>query len=186
MPLLVGVFCVISVIPIKIGSFELKPLVFQMANQVMPRPEDEDLQKNDDQRLTEGITNNNAKHASGQKRLDYLYNNMAKFRHDMRFMTVTWGLLLIAAFIVKLVIVLTSTDIGHAQMIGYILFGLATFFMMIFTWIYTKIVKGHVLSQVAFWKEEQEHKPMDSSTEAVQNVNWGVNSMSNVFSQVAG
>ncbi|GAN06500.1 hypothetical protein MAM1_0125c05984 [Mucor ambiguus] len=180
-PLLVGICCVISVIPIKIGSFELKPLVFQMANQVMPRPEEEDLQKNDDQRLT-----STTKHASGQKRLDYLYTNMAKFRHDMRFMTVTWGLLLIAAFVVKLIVVLTSTDIGHAQTVGYILFGLATFFMMIFTWIYTKIVKGHVLSQIAFWKDEQEHKPMDSSTEAVQNVNWGVNTMSNAFSQVAG
>ncbi|EPB87727.1 hypothetical protein HMPREF1544_05508 [Mucor circinelloides 1006PhL] len=180
-PLLVGICCVISVIPIKIGSFELKPLVFQMANQVMPRPEDEDLQKNDDQRLT-----SSTRHASGRKRLDYLYTNMAKFRHDMRFMTVTWGLLLITAFVVKLIVVLTSTDIGHAQMVGYILFGLATFFMMIFTWIYTKIVKGHVLSQIAFWKDEQEHKPMDSSTEAVQNVNWGVNTMSNAFSQVAG
>ncbi|CAO0800694.1 unnamed protein product [Mucor circinelloides] len=152
-----------------------------MANQVMPRPEDEDLQKNDDQRLT-----SSTRHASGRKRLDYLYTNMAKFRHDMRFMTVTWGLLLITAFVVKLIVVLTSTDIGHAQMVGYILFGLATFFMMIFTWIYTKIVKGHVLSQIAFWKDEQEHKPMDSSTEAVQNVNWGVNTMSNAFSQVAG
>lgn len=179
--MLVGICCVVSIIPIKIGSFELKPLVFQMANQVMPRPEDEDLQKNDDQRLT-----STTKHASGRKRLDYLYNNMAKFRHDMRFMTATWGLLLIAAFVIKLIIVLTSTDIGYAQMVGYILFGLATFFMMIFTWIYTKIVKGHVLSQIAFWKDEQEHKPMDSSTEAVQNVNWGVNTISNAFSQVAG
>ncbi|KAI8646457.1 hypothetical protein BD408DRAFT_410250 [Parasitella parasitica] len=180
-PLLVGVSCVISVIPIKIGSFELKPLVFQMANQVMPRPEDEDLQKNDDHRLTKS-----SKHASGERRLDYLYNNMARFRHDMRVMTVTWGLLLIVAFIVKLVVVLTSTDIGHAQTVGYILFGLATFSMMIFTWFYTKIVKGHVLTQVAFWREEKEHKPMNNSTEAVQNANWTVNTMSNAFSQVAG
>lgn len=167
-------------IPIKIGSFELKPLTFQLANQVMPRPEEELLQKQDDQRLSAEKT------PSGQKRLDYMYKNIAKFRHDMRFMTVTWGSLLIISFIVKVIIVVTSTDIGKAQMYGYILFGLATFFMMIFTWFYTYIIKGHIVDQVAFWRQEEEQKKMDGNIEAVQNVNWGVNTMSNAFSQIAG
>jgi fatty acid desaturase len=143
----------------------------------MPRPEEELLQKQDDQRLTS---------SSGQRRLDYLYRNMAKFRHDMRFMTVTWGLLLITAFIVKVIVVMTSTDIGKAQLYGYVLFGLAAFFMTVFTWFYTYIIKGHVVDQVAFWRSEEEQKKMDGNTEAVQNANWGVNTMSNAFSQVAG
>ncbi|CAO3632245.1 unnamed protein product [Mucor hiemalis] len=177
-PFLVGVFCVISVLPIKIGSFELKPFVFQMANQIMPRNDSEELQKQDDSRLTSS--------SSGQKRLDYLYQNMSKFRHDMRIMTVCWGLLLIVTFIVKVIIVMTATDISKLQLYGFLLFGVASVFMFTFTWIYTNIVKGHVFSQVAFWKEQKEEQKMDKSTETVQNVNWGVNSASNVFSQVVG
>ncbi|KAG2192576.1 hypothetical protein INT47_006208 [Mucor saturninus] len=178
-PLLVGVMCIISVIPIKIGSFELKPLVFQMANQIMPRSENEDLQKQDDLRLTSKSP------PSGQKRLDYLYHNMAKFRHDMRFMTVSWGVVLITSFVVKVIIVTTSTDIGKAQIIGYVILGLASVTIIVFTWIYTNIVKGHVLTQVAFWKEEEDKK-MDKGVETAENISWGVNSMNNVFAQVAG
>lgn len=170
--------CVISVIPIRIGSFELKPLVFQIANQIMPRSENEDLQKQDDLRLTTSPP-------SGQKRLDYLYQNMAKFRHDMRFMTVSWGVVSIASAVAKIIIVTTSADISKVQTYGYIILGLASTAIIVFTWIYTNIVKGHVLSQVAFWKEEED-KEMDKGVEAAENISWGVNSMNNLFSQVVG
>jgi fatty acid desaturase len=171
------------VIPIKIGSFELKPFVFQIANQIMPRNEpDEQLQQQDDNRLA-----NASPPSTGQKRLDYLYTNMAKFRHDMRFMTVSWGLLLIATFIVKVILVETQANISNAQTYGYYMFGIATAVIFVFTWIYTNIVEGHVLSQIAFWKEQQEEQQqMDRETETAANLNWGVNSMSNVFSQVVG
>lgn len=168
----------ISVIPIKIGRFEFKPLVFEFANQVMPRADqDERLQKRDDARIT--------KHASPKKRLDYLYANMAHFRRDMRVMTFTWGLLLIVSFLVKVVIVMTNTDIFKAQMYGYILFGITAFVMLIFTWFYTNVVKGHVFEQVQFWKEQKEHA-IDGRTEAVYNVNWGVQTLNNTFGQVMG
>lgn len=178
-----GVSCVISVIPIKIGSFELKPFVFQMANQIMPRNEPDDaLLQQDDARLSK----KDRSPPSGQKRLDYLYTNMAKFRHDMRFMTVSWGILLIATFIVKVILVETQADISKAQTYGYWMFAIATAVIFIFTWIYTNTVRGHVLSQIAFWKEEQQQKEMDQGTETAANINWGVNSMSNTFSQVVG
>lgn len=139
----------------------------------MPRNEDEDLAKQDDHRLM-----------SKHEKMDYLYTHMARFRHDMRVMTVTWGLLLIVAFIVKVIVVLTSTNIEKAQIYGYIIFGLAAFFMMIFTWFYTKIMRGHVLSELAFWKDSKPE--MDKRTEMAHNANWGVNQMSNAYSQVLG
>lgn len=173
-----GLSCIISIIPIKIGSFELKPLVFQLANQIMPRTEDdEELKKQDIHRLT--------RKSLGQKKLDYLYDNMARFRQDMRYMTFTWGILLILSCIVKVVIVLTSSSLTKAQLYGWILFGLTTFFMTVFTWIYTKVIKGHVISQVAFWKEKKEEE-MDKTVEAAHNANWGVNTMSNAYGQVIG
>ena len=177
-PFILGTACIISVIPIKIGSFELKPLVYQVANQIMPRAEvDENLKKQDIRRLT---------NQSGQKKLDYLYTHMAKFRQDMRYMTFTWGFLLILSSIVKIIIVFTSSSLTKAQIYGYILFGLTTFFMMIFTWFYTKIIKGHVLSQVAFWKEKKEQEEMDKKVETAYNAEWGVNTMSNAYGQVIG
>ncbi|KAI8968916.1 hypothetical protein BDF20DRAFT_826697 [Mycotypha africana] len=196
--LFVGVSCIISILPITIGNHTFKPLVFQLATQVMPRPsDDEDLQKHDDSRLTSAVSSSSKDkdqqpqhlQSKGRSGLEFLYNNMAKFRHDMRFMTATWGVLLIAAYIIKVIIVFTSTSMWKAQWAGFILFGLATFFMGIFTWFYTKIVKGNVLKQIQVWKrneEEQKVQRMDARTEAVHNVNWGLNSMSNVFSQIAG
>ncbi|KAI8073519.1 uncharacterized protein B0P05DRAFT_548919 [Gilbertella persicaria] len=169
--LLVGIICLVSVLPIQIGSFKLRPVVYQLANQVMPR--DETMVAQDDQRLTST--------PSGRKRLDYLYTHMAKFRHDMRFMTVTWGLLLIVAFVVKVVMVMTSTDTSKAQWYGYLLFGLIACCMAVFTWVYTNLVKGHVVDQVAFWRKEQEVK---HDAEGVQNINWVASSMYGGFEQV--
>ncbi|GAA5801989.1 hypothetical protein HPULCUR_007449 [Helicostylum pulchrum] len=179
-PLVVGLLCVLSALPIKIGSFELKPLVFQMANQIMPRNECEDLQKQDDLRLTK------TQPPSPQKRLDYLYHNMSKFRHDMRFMTISWGVILIISFIVKVIIVMTSTDVGNYQLMGVIILGLASVSIIVFTWFYTNIIKGHVFTQIAFWREEEENKKMDKDVEIAENVSWGINGLNNSFSTVLG
>ncbi|CAO3700577.1 unnamed protein product [Rhizopus stolonifer] len=179
-PLILGLSCIISAIPIRVGKFELKPLVFQLANQIMPRTEeDQELKDQDIHRLT-------TKNKSGQKKLDYLYTNMAKFRQDMRYMTVTWGVLLIASCAVKIIIVLTSASLTKAQIYGYIVFSLTTFFMMIFTWFYTRIVKGHVISQVAFWKQQKQEEEMSKNVESAYNANWGVNTASNAYGQVIG
>ncbi|KAI8880700.1 hypothetical protein K501DRAFT_254502 [Backusella circina FSU 941] len=178
--LLVGVCCVLSLIPIKIGSFEMRPFVFQMANQIMPRnEEDEAQQKQDDLRISNT--------SSGRKRLDYLYTNMSRFRRDMRVMTFCWGSLLIITFIIKVIIVETSTDISKAQTQGYILFGVMTILIGLFTWFYTNVVKGHVFEQVKFWKtKQQQEQGMNTTTETANNLNWGVNAMSNTFGQVMG
>lgn len=176
---MLGILCVISVFPIKIGSFELKPLVFQMASQIMPRNDSEDLQKQDDLRLT-------TQPPSPQRRLDYLYHNMSKFRHDMRFMTVSWGIILITSFIVKVIVVTTSTDVGSYQFWGFIILGMASVSIIVFTWIYTKIIKGHVFTQIAFWREEKEVKKMDKDVETAENINWGVNNLNTTFSTVLG
>lgn len=157
----------------------MRPFVFQMANQIMPRTgEDEVQQKQDDHRISNT--------SSGRKRLDYLYTHMSRFRRDMRVMTFCWGLLLIIAFIIKVIIVETSTDISKAQTQGYILFGVMTILMGLFTWFYTNVVKGHVFEQVKFWKTKQETQEIDRTTETANNLNWGVNAMSNTFGQVMG
>ncbi|KAI9257644.1 hypothetical protein BY458DRAFT_535238 [Sporodiniella umbellata] len=155
-PFILGLFCILSVIPIKIGTFELKPLVFQLANQVMPRTEDDTaLRHQDIYRMTDNSV-------SGRKKLGFLYTNMAKFRRDMRYMTFVWGIFLIASCAVKIIVILTSSSLTKAQIYGYIIFSLTAFLMAIFTWFYTKIIKGHVISQVAFWKEKQQEEAMST------------------------
>lgn len=149
----------------------------------MPRNECENLQKQDDLRLT---TTTTTQPPSPQKRLDYLYHNMSKFRHDMRFMTISWGVILIISFIVKVVIVMTSTDVGNYQLLGFIILGLASVSIIVFTWIYTNIIKGHIFTQIAFWREEEETKKMDKNVETAENVSWGINSLNNSFSTVLG
>ncbi|KAI8081749.1 uncharacterized protein BX664DRAFT_268419 [Halteromyces radiatus] len=161
-PLLIGVFCLFSLIPLRIGHFELRPLIFQVANQVMPREEeDEQLQHYDQQRLS-------IKKTSKRQKLDYLYSNMSRFRNDMRVMTAWWGITLVATFIIKVIVVMTSTDISHAETVGYVVFGLATGLMIVFTWVYTKLVKKHVT---------------ESTKEGLSNATWGVQKMGNTFAK---
>ncbi|KAI7848360.1 hypothetical protein BDC45DRAFT_471345 [Circinella umbellata] len=181
-PLLVGVFCVISIIPIKIGSWELRPMVFQLANQVMPRSDaSQDLAAQDEQRLN----GHHQKTTSKREKLDWTYRHMARFRQDMRIMTAVWGLMLIVGFVIKLIVVLTDTDLGSAALAGYLIFGLGAFVVMIFTGFYTKICKGHLKQDIMFWQEKQHvSKPIDNSTEAAHNLNWGMQSVNNAWGQV--
>ncbi|KAI8061765.1 hypothetical protein BC940DRAFT_309693 [Gongronella butleri] len=166
-PLLVGVSCLLSILPIRIGRFEMRPLIFQVAGQIMPRQEEDDkLDQYDQNRLA-----TMEKPRSKRQKLDYLYRNMTRFRHDMRVMTATWGITLIAAFVVKVIVVMTQTDTSHAETVGYIVFCLATGAMMVFTWLYTKIVKKHVT---------------ENTQEGLHNASWGIQAVNNTYNQVLG
>ncbi|CAO3589019.1 unnamed protein product [Absidia cylindrospora] len=165
-PLLVGVFCLASLIPLRIGHFESRPLIFQVANQVMPRQEeDENLNEYDHRRRRR------QQPSTKRQKLDYLYTHMSRFRQDMRVMTACWGITLVVTFIVKVIVVLTNVDTGYAETVGYVVFGLATGLMILFTWFYTKVVKRHVT---------------DSTKEGLHNATWGVQTMGNTFGQVVG
>ncbi|CEG80200.1 hypothetical protein RMATCC62417_14570 [Rhizopus microsporus] len=114
-PLLVGVFCLISLLPIKIGKFELRPLVFEVTSQLMPRTErNEELSAKDKQRLHNP---RNAENKGGL--LDWVYGHMAKVRNDLRILTACWGIVLVVGFIVKAIIASTSTDVSKAQHFGH-------------------------------------------------------------------
>ncbi|ORE22874.1 hypothetical protein BCV71DRAFT_166640, partial [Rhizopus microsporus] len=139
-PLLVGVFCLISLLPIKIGKFELRPLVFEVTSQLMPRTErNEELLAKDKQRLHNP---RDAKNKGGL--LDWVYGHMAKIRNDLRILTACWGIELVVGFIVKAIVASTSTDISKAQHFGYIFFTLATLGMMAVSFMFTKLMKRHV------------------------------------------
>ncbi|KAI8378339.1 hypothetical protein BD560DRAFT_325355 [Blakeslea trispora] len=167
-PLLIGVFCLLSLIPIKVGSFELRPLIFQITNQLMPRTEaSEKLHENDEQRLKN-------KENDKSKILNWVYTHMAIFRNDLRILTACWGSVLIVGFVVKVIIASTNTDISKAQNFGYIFFTLATVGMVIVSWLYTKVMKKHVRQQAEAM----------SQREGYHNVQWGIQAMSNGFNQV--
>lgn len=173
MPLIVGVICLVSLIPIRIGSYKMRPVIYELANQIMPRAEtDEDLQKQDEHRLSRD------RRMTKAEKLDWTYRNMARFRMDLRIMTAAWGLMLIIGFFVKLAIALTDASTGSAELAGFLIFGLGSFFMACFTWIYTKIV--------ALKHVREDAQGMNPNAEAMQNANWGVQTMSNAWGQVMG
>lgn len=171
----------LSLFPIKIGSFELRPLVFQITNQLMPRPEvDEKLTESDQQRLQQHQTTNTTTNQSTtnktedkSKKLDWVYSHMAKFRTDVRILTACWGIVLIIGFIIKAIIASTNTDISKAQNFGYIFFTVATVAMAIVSWLYTKIMKKHV-------KEQADQM----QNEGYENAQWGIQAMSTGFNQI--
>lgn len=172
-PLIVGLICLISLIPIRIGSYKVRPVIYELANQIMPRTEtDEDLEKQDEHRL-----GRDRAMTKGEK-LDWTYRNMARFRMDLRVMTAAWGIMLIIGFFVKLAIALTNTDTGAAELAGYLIFGIGSFFMACFTWIYTKLVARRHVAEDA--------EAMNPRAEAMQNANWGVQTVNNAWGQVMG
>ncbi|KAI8977332.1 hypothetical protein BDF20DRAFT_803004, partial [Mycotypha africana] len=141
-PLLVGVFCILSLFPIKIGSFELRPAIFQITNQLMPRTEKgEELQEHDQQRLQ---GQQHREEVDKGKALDWIYVHLARFRSDVRMLTACWGIMLIVGFIIKAIIASTNTDVSKAQDFGYAFFSLATAAMVVVSWFFTKMMKRHV------------------------------------------
>lgn len=135
----------------------------------MPRQEEDDTLNEYDHRRQQQQRQQGP--VTKRQKLDYLYTHMARFRQDMRVMTACWGLTLVVTFVIKVIVVLTNVDTGYAETVGYIVFGLATGLMVVFTWIYTKLVKKHVT---------------DSTKEGLYNSIWGVQAMGNTFGQVVG
>ncbi|KAG1054349.1 hypothetical protein G6F43_003639 [Rhizopus delemar] len=166
-PLLVGVFCLLSLIPIKIGGFELRPLIYSITNQLMPRVEmNEDLASKDKERIDK---------TNKAGLLDWVYTHMAKIRNDVRILTAGWGIILIIGFIVKAIIASTTTDISKAQNFGYIFFTLATVVMIVISWLFMKLMKKHVGEQSS-----------EIMREGCSNTQWGINTLSNGFNQIIG
>lgn len=166
-PLLVGVFCLLSLIPIKIGGFELRPLVYSITNQLMPRVEmNEDLVSKDKERIDK---------TNKAGLLDWVYTHMAKIRNDVRILTAGWGIILIIGFIVKAIIASTTTDISKAQNFGYIFFTLATVVMIVISCLFMKLMKKHVGEQSS-----------EMMREGCSNTQWGINTLSNGFNQIIG
>lgn len=140
----------------------------------MPRTsKGEELEAQDQERLhhaTETLNKNDK-----SKTLNWVYTNMAKIRSDLRILTACWGIMLIVGFIVKTIIATTNSDISKAQHFGYIFFTVATVGMIAVSWLFTKIMKKHV-------KEKTDE--MMSSSEGNDNMQWGIQAMSNGFNQV--
>ncbi|CAO0801661.1 unnamed protein product [Mucor circinelloides] len=180
-PLLIGVFCILSLFPIKIGTFELRPLVFQITNQLMPRPPvDEKLAEQDEQRLQQQQQHQQKQQINDKsKTLNWVYTHMAKVRNDLRILTACWGTMLIVGFIIKAIIASTNTDISKAQNFGYIFFTVATVGMVVVSWLFTKIMKRHV-------KDEADNMQRRNAghSEGYENAQWGIQAMSTGFNQI--
>ncbi|KAI8639684.1 hypothetical protein BD408DRAFT_349445 [Parasitella parasitica] len=175
-PLLVGVFCILSLFPIKFGSFELRPLIFQITNQLMPRPPaNEELEAQDEQRLQQQ-QQQHPQQGDKSKTLNWVYTHMAKIRNDLRILTACWGIMLIVGFIIKAIIASTNTDISKAQNFGYIFFTLATVGMAIVSWLFTKIMKKHV--------KDEADEMQKRNNEGYKNAQWGIQAMSAGFNQI--
>ncbi|KAI7900046.1 uncharacterized protein BX663DRAFT_440083 [Cokeromyces recurvatus] len=177
-PLLVGIFCLLSLFPIKMGSFQLRPLIFQVANQIMPRTaESEELETIDQERTQQQSTSSST--TDKQSRLNWIYNHMSKFRTDLRILTACWGITLIIGFIIKVIITYTNADITAAQNFGYIFFSLATVALTVFSWLFTKIMKRHVKEQAGEMQQQKHYE-----NEGYDNIQWGIQAMSNEFNQI--
>lgn len=180
-PLLIGVLCLLSLLPIKFGNFELRPLIFQITNQLMPRVgSDEDITVEDEQRLQQQQSQQQQERTSSSKTdkskvLNWVYTNMAKFRSDLRILTACWGIVLIIGFIVKAIIASTNTDISKAQNFGYYFFTLSTLGLIVFSWLFSKLMKKHV---------KQEADDIKNNREGYNNLQWGIQAMNTGFNQV--
>lgn len=147
----------------------------------MPRVgSDENIAVEDEQRLQHQQSQQQQERTSSSKRdkskvLDWVYTNMAKFRSDLRILTACWGIVLIIGFIVKAIIASTNADISIAQNFGYYFFTLATLGLIVFSWLFSKIMKKHV---------QQEADDMKSNREGYDNLQWGIQAMNIGFNQV--
>lgn len=144
----------------------------------MPRiNNEEEITVEDEQRLHQQQQQQRGSSSTTDKSkvLNWVYTNMAKFRSDLRILTACWGIVLIIGFIVKAIIASTNTDISKAQNFGYYFFTLATLGLILFSWLYSKIMKKHV---------QQEADDMKNNREGYNNLQWGIQAISTGYNQV--
>ncbi|KAH8550383.1 hypothetical protein BGW37DRAFT_468520 [Umbelopsis sp. PMI_123] len=187
-PLLVGLFCLVSLLPFQYGRHHLRPLTFQIAQQVMPRDGyDQEGEQSQNERQTFPVNDNqNPRHKSKKAKLMYLYHNIPSFRRDMRVLTAVWGVTLMLNFVVKICLINSPATTNQVRTWGYAELGIVTFATAIFSFVYTRLVSMKSVREFLSKRTGISSEAIGHSGNFAESTDRNAQGFSNVYGQIMG
>jgi hypothetical protein len=181
----------VSLLPWKFGQYTLRPLIFQIVQQVMPRG-DGDVENNPNE--SQNTRQTAPEHASEietdthpkskKAKLQYLYNNLPRFRRDMRVLTAVWGVTLMLNFVVKICLITSPATTEQVRAWGYAELGIVTVITAIFTFVYTRVVASRSVQDFIEKRTGISGEAVGRTGNLAQDVNSDAQGFSNVYGQI--
>jgi len=185
-PLLVGLFCLLSLVPFSFGRHTLRPLMFQIAQQVMPRDGYEEEEPLHNDRQTVPAQDGDQRPKSKKAKLMYLYRNLPSFRRDMRVLTAVWGVTLMLNFVVKICLITSPATTDQVRNWGYAELGIVTLATAIFSFVYTRLVSAKAVQDFISKRTGISSESIGRSGNFVGAVDREAQGVSNVYGRVMG
>lgn len=173
-----------SLLPCSFGQHTLRPLVFQIAQQVMPRDGYDQEQTPQNERLTVPAQVGSPRPQSKKAKLMYLYRNMPSFRRDMRVLTAVWGVTLMLNFVVKICLITSPISTDQVRNWGYAELGIVTLATAIFSFVYTRLVSVKAVQEFLSRKTGVSAEAIGRSGNYSEAVNRNAQGFSNVYGRV--
>ncbi|KAG2175516.1 hypothetical protein INT43_001163 [Umbelopsis isabellina] len=189
-PLMLGLFCLASLLPWKFGRHNLQPLVFQIVRQIMPRGENDDEDKpNESHNVRQTVPQHvedesDTKPKSKNAKLQWLYINLPKFRRDMRVLTAVWGVTLMLNFVVKICLITSPATTDQVRNWGYAELGIVTVITAIFTFFYTGIVASRTVQDFMEKRVGISGEAVGRTGNFAQGVDRDAHGFSNMYGQI--
>ncbi|RUP43700.1 hypothetical protein BC936DRAFT_136840 [Jimgerdemannia flammicorona] len=124
----IGLIFLFSLVPFRIGSYINRPLVYRISAQTFPMPP--------------------VKFSDGTEmpRSEWLWQNLPRYRHDMRLVSAAWGIGMLAEFTAKVIMVESSLTIDGIVLIGNIVLGSVTGGLTLFNVFYGRGVRARAMA----------------------------------------
>ncbi|RUS13970.1 hypothetical protein BC937DRAFT_94525 [Endogone sp. FLAS-F59071] len=134
---LIGLVFLVSLIPITIGKFVNRPIVFKISGDAFPMPP--------------------VIFADGTEmsRTEWLWQNFASYRRDIRISTAAWGVGLLLEFVSKVIMIQSSLTLDQLVYLSNVVLGCVGAVLVIFTMLYTRKTRATLMAEVEKWKQEQ-------------------------------
>lgn len=187
---MLGLFCLLSLLPWKFGRHTLQPLVFQIVRQIMPRGENDDEDKpNENQNFRQTAPEHvgdesDTQPKSKNAKLQWLYVNLPKFRRDMRVLTAVWGVTLMLNFVVKICLITSPATTDQVRTWGYAELGIVTLITAIFMFFYTRIVASRTVQEFMEKRVGISGQAVGRTSNFAQGVNRDAQGFSNMYGQI--
>lgn len=150
-----GVIFLITMIPLKVGKFQMRPLIYGVTQQMMS--------------IVPPVKYVYKGEVIDQSRAEFCWQWSTVFRRGIYTMTAAWGIILVLEFVAKLIMYFSSLTVDQMVLYGNIVLGVTLGSMGVFNTIYSRSIRLNTMKETAQVQKqleeeaEQQHTYLDDA-----------------------
>lgn len=150
-----GIIFLITMIPLKVGKFQMRPLIYGVTQQMMS--------------ITPPVKYMYKGEVIDQSRAEFCWQWSTVFRRGIYTMTAAWGIILVLEFVAKLIMYFSSLTVDQMVLYGNIVLGVTLGSMGLFNTIYSRSIRLNTMKETAQVQKqleeeaEQQHTYLDDA-----------------------